>query len=183
MALSKEALKMNGERMARMAAASEWTCSSLSMTQGPAMSVNGAPVWAAASVAMGDLRGGGLAVGIPILFQAQAAVFDGCADEGAKEGMRFERLRFELGVELAAEVPGMISEFADFDVDAVRGLAGELQAALGEDRFVFAVELEAVAVAFADMLLAVGGAGVAALGEMSGISAEAHRAAEFVDAF
>ncbi len=49
--------------------------------------------------------------------------------------------------------------------------------------FVFAVEFVAVAVALADFGLSVGGARVAAFGEIAGIGSEAHGAAELVDAF
>ena len=56
--------------------------------------------------------------------------FSGGADECAEQRMRLERLRFELGMELAAEVPRMIRDLADLDIHAVRGLACEPQAVL-----------------------------------------------------
>jgi len=43
LALSKDALKMNGPAILRISPARKWTCSSLSMTQGPAMSASGRP--------------------------------------------------------------------------------------------------------------------------------------------
>ena len=52
-------------------------------------------------------------------------VFEGSAYEGGEERMRFERLGFEFGVELAAEEPGVIGGFDDFDVIFVGGAAGD----------------------------------------------------------
>ena len=42
------------------------------------------------------------------------------ANEGGEERMRRERLGFEFGMELAAEEPGMIGHFDNFDVDCRR---------------------------------------------------------------
>ena len=48
--------------------------------------------------------------------------------------MRLQRLGFELGMELAAQIPGMVGKFADLDVDAVGSLAGQAQAMLLQAR-------------------------------------------------
>ena len=87
--------------------------------------------------------------------------------------MRFEGLGFELGVKLAAKVPGVVFEFADFDVDAVGGLAGELQAILDEHALEFAIELIAMTMAFADHGPPVGLTREAPLGELARIRAVA----------
>jgi ABC-type xylose transport system permease subunit len=97
--------------------------------------------------------------------------------------MRLERLGFELGVKLAAEIPGVVADFADFDIHAVGSLAGEAQAVLLQNVLVFAIEFVAVTVALADFLFAVGGAGEAAFLEQAGVRAEAHGTAELIHAF
>ena len=75
-------------------------------------------------------RNSGRSAGSRMPSGAAFAVLQRGADEGFEQGMRLERLGFELGMELAAEIPGMAGELADFDVDAVRGFAGEAQAVL-----------------------------------------------------
>jgi hypothetical protein len=60
--------------------------------------------------------------------EAFLAMDVGCADEGLEEGVRLERLGLELGVELAAEEPRVVSEFADFDELAVVGAASDAEA-------------------------------------------------------
>src|SRR5712692_8761117 len=57
-------------------------------------------------------------------FERQPA-FVGGADKRRKERMRRERLRFELGVELAADEPGMTRRLDDFNVRAVGRAAGD----------------------------------------------------------
>src|SRR5712692_1505058 len=52
-------------------------------------------------------------------FERQPALVGG-ADKRRKERVRRERLRFELGVELAADEPGMVGRLDDLDVGAVR---------------------------------------------------------------
>ena len=60
-----------------------------------------------------------------------ALVIEGGADEGGEKRMRLERLGFEFGVELAAEEPGVVWGFDDFDVVFVWGAAGDLKAGAG----------------------------------------------------
>ena len=55
-------------------------------------------------------------------------VFQRSAYEGGEERMRLERLGLEFGVELAAEEPGMVGSFDDFDVIFVGRAAGDAQA-------------------------------------------------------
>ena len=50
------------------------------------------------------------------------------ADEGGEKRMRFEGLGFEFGVELAAEKPGVIGGFDNFDIIFVGRAAGDAQA-------------------------------------------------------
>ena len=57
-----------------------------------------------------------------------ALVIEGSADEGGEKRMRLERLGFEFGVELAAEEPGVIRGFDNFDVVFVGSAAGDAQA-------------------------------------------------------
>ena len=54
---------------------------------------------------------------------------------------------------------------------------------LGQDGLELAIELVAMAMAFADLVGAVGCARKAAFRQLAGIRAQAHRAAQFVDAF
>ena len=72
-------------------------------------------------------------------------------DERTEQRMRFERLRFELGVKLAAEIPGMILDLADLDVGAVGRLARDLETVRGQHFLEFAIEFEAMAMALADV--------------------------------
>ena len=58
-------------------------------------------------------------------------VFEGSAYEGGEERMRLEGLGLEFGVELAAEEPGVIGGFDDFDVIFVGGAAGDAEAGVG----------------------------------------------------
>src|SRR5215472_4038993 len=83
------------------------------------------------------------------------AMLERRADERTKKRMRLHRFRLELGMELAAQIPGMIRQLADFDVDAVRSLAGEFQAVILQNCLVIAIEFVAMPVAFADFRLSV----------------------------
>src|SRR5437763_7704345 len=121
-ALSKDALKTNVPTASRIPCAIRWTCSSLSMTQGPAISTRGRPgAKALNSIGTGEER-------LLLLRQAAHVLSVGGADERLEERMRLHRLGFELGMELAAQEPGVVGDLADLDVGAVGGLAGETQA-------------------------------------------------------
>ena len=74
-------------------------------------------------------------------------------DEVAEDGVGLEWFGFEFGVELAAEEEGVGGDLDDFDVGGVGGGAGDAEACAGEDGFVLAVELVAVAVAFGDFVV------------------------------
>src|SRR5215469_15175193 len=85
-------------------------------------------------------------------------------------------------MELAAEEVRMIRELDDLDISAVRRAAGDPHAAAHQHRFVLAVELVAMAVAFTDLERAVGLRGLAVGFELAGPGAQAHGAAQLVDA-
>src|SRR5690349_5409470 len=115
-ALSYDALKTNGtpaERvMSRSARAVSTAWDSLSMTQGPAISISGLPPMLAMPIRTGSTRlpyhgrRGGLPGGELVL----VARFY----EAAEERMRLERLRLELGMELDGDVPRMRRQLDDF---------------------------------------------------------------------
>jgi hypothetical protein len=46
-------------------------------------------------------------------------VFVGCADKRFEQGMRLQRLRLKLGVELASDEMGMIWQFDHFHICAI----------------------------------------------------------------
>src|SRR5579859_4900071 len=96
--------------------------------------------------------------------------------------MRLHGLRLELGMELAAEKPGMVGYLADLDVGLVGSFPGDFEAAGFERLFVFAVELVAVAVALADFSHSIGTVRETILGQHAGPRAEAHRSAQLVHA-
>ena len=83
-------------------------------------------------------------------------VLESRADEGCEKRVRFERFGFEFRVELAAEKPGVLRGFDDFDVVSVGGASGDAQPGSDESFLVVAVELVTVAVAFANFELAIG---------------------------
>src|SRR5882672_10894508 len=72
------------------------------------------------------------------------------ADEGMKERVRHERLRFKFRMELASEKPRMLRRLDNFHVLAVGRASGDAETGIGQRLFVFAVEFIAVAMAFAD---------------------------------
>ncbi len=102
-------------------------------------------------------------------------------DEVAEEWVRLERLGFELRMELATEEEGMRGDLDDLDVGGVGCGAGETEATAGEDGFVLAVEFVTMAVALADLGLAVGvgGEGVGLHDAVPG--SEAHGATHLFD--
>src|SRR5512135_2135441 len=100
------------------------------------------------------------------------------ADEGLEERMRGERLGLELGVELAAEEPGMARSLDDLDQAVVRVDAGEDQARVRQRVPVRGVELVAMAVPLADVDGPLGLVGERSFLELAAELAEAHRAAD-----
>ena len=92
------------------------------------------------------------------LFPARmrCAVLVAGGDEVAEDGVGLQRLGLEFGVELAGEEEGVGGNLDDLDVGGVGGGAGEAEAGAGEDGFVLAVELVAMAVALGDLGCAIG---------------------------
>src|SRR5216684_2611984 len=100
-------------------------------------------------------------------------------DEAGEQRVRLERLRFELGMVLHADEPGMVGDLDDFRQLAVRRHAGEAQTRLLELAHVVDVDLVAVAMALADLRrAAVDLADAAAAREHRLVGAEPHGAAE-----
>src|ERR1022692_4023930 len=183
LALSKLALKTNSPTAARMPRAMRCTCSSLSITHGPAISTRRLPK-SANSIGTGEPGTGELGTGEQWLLngrQAPVALFFRRADKALEQRVRLHGLGFELGVELAAEIPRVVGELADLDVGIVGRFAGDLQARRLQALFVLAIELVAVTMALVDFALAVGVVGDAALGQAASPTAEAHGAAQLVD--
>ena len=101
----------------------------------------------------------------------------GCLYKACEHGVRFQRFRFEFRVELAAEIPGMVRQFGNFDKIPVGGIAGELQAIAGYDFFILSIELVAVAMAFGNLLFTVYPECQGVRIQIAGISAQSHVAA------
>jgi len=107
---------------------------------------------------------------------AALLLFDGGADERGKERVWREGLGLELRVELTAEEPGMIRRFDDFHVMAVGRSPSDFQAGADQGRLVIAIELVAMAVALADVELAVGAMGERSRCKLAGPRAQTHGA-------
>src|SRR6185437_8995280 len=97
--------------------------------------------------------------------------------------MRFERLRLEFRMELAAEVIRMICDLANLDVHAVRRFARDPEAVRSQNFFELAIEFEAMPMPFADFSRPVRLLGKRAGLQHAGPRAQPHSAAQFVDAF
>jgi hypothetical protein len=106
----------------------------------------------------------------------------GGGDEGGEQRVRPGRLRFELGMELHGDVPRVAGQLRDLDELAVGRSPGDAQPVLGERALVQTVELVAVAMALVDQRGAVDALRQRARRQLAGVRAEAHRAAEIVDA-
>src|ERR1035438_7151853 len=125
LALSKLALNTNSPTAARMPRAMRCTCSSLSMTHGPAISTRRLPK-SANSIGTGELGMGeqrllnGRLAPVALLFRR--------ADEALEQRVRLHRLALELGVKLATEIPRVSGDLADLDVRVIGRLAGDLEA-------------------------------------------------------
>ena len=67
--------------------------------------------------------------------------------------MRRKRLRFEFGVELAAQEPGVVAALDDFDQVAVGAKAADHESGFFDLGAVFVVDFEAMAVPFGVFLV------------------------------
>src|SRR5438034_6048576 len=137
LALSNEALKTYGPAISRIATAMRSTCSSLSITHGPAIKTSGASppkrIPDPTSIPCGVLDISQERSGQPSL-----AILVGGPDEGPEQRMRLERFRFEFGMELAAQIPGVVADLADLDVGVVRCLAGDPEPGGRQDLLILA---------------------------------------------
>src|SRR6516164_1959713 len=77
----------------------------------------------------------------------QTALIDRGSDERGKQRMRLERPRFELGMKLNADEPGMILILDHLGQQPVRRHAGKAHAVLLKAVLVAGIDLVAVAVA------------------------------------
>src|SRR5215212_9801723 len=133
------------------------------MTQGPAISPKGCP--GPNSIGMsgcGDEKFGGF-----LEFELSLAMVQRRVHKRAEQRMRLEWLRFKFGMELAAQVPGVILNLADLDVYFVRSFSRQPETARGEYLLEVAVEFVAMPVTFADFRLPVGLAREAAFRQMA----------------
>src|SRR5271157_5515357 len=99
-------------------------------------------------------------------------------DERRKQRMRLQRLRLELGMELAAQEVGVVGNLDDLDVGAVGRCAADAQSACGKRALVLAVELVPMAMTLADLVppvrLVRQGAGL----KLAGPCAQTHRSTQ-----
>ena len=117
------------------------------MTHGPAMRKSFSPAH------------GHIAKSLP---QPPAALARGAAGShttplrSREQRMRLQRLRLEFGMELAAQEERVVGNLDDLDVGPIGGRAADAQSAGGQRALVLAIELVAMAMALADLVLAVG---------------------------
>src|ERR1700691_2317982 len=151
-------------------------CWRLSSTHGPSIKASGLslpivilPIWTWRGAVMGPLYSSRL---------DQARLLHRSLYEGGEERVRLEGLALQLGMELNADEPGMVGEFDDLGQRAVGRHAGKPHSGLFQPGFVVDVDLVAVAVALADLGLAVDLGDAAAGQKLRRISAEAHGATQ-----
>src|SRR5258708_5005231 len=105
-----------------------------------------------------------------------------CRNERTEQRMRLQRLRLELGMELAADEMRMIRQFHHLYVSTVRRRPRNSQSRRHHRLLVFAVEFVAMAVALADFQLAVDFVGQRVGLNLASPCAQPHGAAQFFDA-
>src|SRR3989475_5750191 len=154
--------------------------SSDSTTQGPAMRNGAEPkCWVIASLVQAgepgpapNLRPG-----------AHVAVLASRADEAGEQRVRPRGARLELGVELAADEPGVVGELDHFHERAVGRQPRAPHPVLGQHVAVGVRYLVAVAVALAHLRGAVHMRDARAGAQLAGVGAEPHSPAHLLDAF
>ena len=114
--------------------------------------------------------------------QAVMAILEAGANERSEERMRRKRLGFEFGMKLAAEEPGVVRHFHDFDVHAVGSFSCDAESGARERLFVLAIEFVAVAMALGNFECAVGSVREGSRLEFAWPRAQAHGAAHFIHA-
>src|SRR5579863_10140617 len=110
------------------------------------------------------------------------AVLVSRANEALEHGMRFQRLGLEFRVELAADEMRVIRKFDHFHISSVRRRTGDLESSSGQCAFVFTVEFITVAMAFADLKLAIDLVGQSTRLDFAGPGAQSHGASQFFHA-
>src|SRR5580693_3521854 len=171
-ALSYEALKMKGKFSERttplMISAMRRACSSLSITQGPAMRKRSpaptrtSPTWKEEIKkrslsppryflrTMKHLHRRSFLFGPPL-----RAMLISRRDKRTEQRMRLQGLRLELRMKLASDEMRMVRQFHHLDVSAIRRRPGDAQSSSHHRLLVFAVKFVTMAVALADLQLAV----------------------------
>src|SRR3569832_1311315 len=86
----------------------------------------------------------------------QTALPHRSSNERREQWMRIERTRFQFGVELHSDEPGMIWDLHDLRQSSVRRPAGDDQTVLAEWLCVLRVYLIAMAMTFGDLRRAIG---------------------------
>src|ERR1700682_2930335 len=102
---------------------------------------------------------------------------DGRTDEACEEWMGTCGTRLELGVELAANEPGMRLQLHHLDQRSVRRKTTQVESVLDELIAVFVVNLVAMPVALADLRCGIDRGGLRSWSEFARIRPETHRAA------
>src|ERR1700746_1859297 len=106
----------------------------------------------------------------------------GSSDKCGKQRMRRKRLRFELGMKLAAEEPGMVGRLDDLDVGAIGCAPGDAKSRVHEPLLVIAIEFVAVPVPLAYFKRAVSAMRERTRLDPAGPRSQTHRAAHLVNA-
>src|ERR1700693_3702371 len=103
-------------------------------------------------------------------------------DERAEQRMRLQRLRLELGMKLASDEMRMIRQSHNLNVSSVGRRAGDVQPSRHHRLFVLAVEFVTMAVALADLELAINLVRQRIKLNLASPCAQTHGAAKFFDA-
>src|SRR5579862_3728627 len=114
--------------------------------------------------------------------KSRSPIFKAGANERGKKRMRSKWLRFEFGMKLAANKPGVIGHFDNFDIHAIGRPAGNAESGAGERLLVLAIKFVAMAMALGDLQRAVGLMRKRAGFEFARPRPKPHRAAHFVHA-
>src|ERR1700687_2610307 len=95
--------------------------------------------------------------------------------------MRFQRLRLELRMELAADEPGMVGGLNNLDIRSVRRPSGNFQTCTDEGLLIIAVEFVTMPVALADFERPIGARRKGSGLELAGPRTEPHRPAHLIN--
>src|SRR5579884_964706 len=115
-----------------------------------------------------------------LLRSATHSVLIARLNERAEEWVWFQRLGFKFRMELAAQEEGMSGDFDNLHISGIGSGAGDAQAASGQERLIFTVELIAMAMALADFCRTVSFVRQRIGLQNAGPRAQAHRAAHLL---